>query len=410
MEDWGFWAVAAVLALAVALPLLTTLWRDRDLVPPAAKDMQVYKDQLSEIDRDVTRGTLAADEAQRLRAEIARRLLDADRLLDAGRLLTVAAPTRAAHSSPAPALLITALIAASGAAYWTLGAPGYPDLPLKDRLAQSDALMAARPSQATAVGGTPAPQPPTDIAPDFLDLMGKLRLAVADRPDDLRGLELLSRNEAALGNFTAAEAAQRQLIAVKGDAATGADHASLAEVLIAAAGGYVSPEAEAELITALQLDPANPLARYFSGLMFSQSGRFDRTFALWRPLLDEGPADAPWVVAIRARMEDVAYRAGIKYTLPPQTGPGAADIAAAADMAPEDRQAMIEGMVAQLSDRLATDGGTVEDWDRLIRSLVVLKRADEAQTIYDEAKTRFAGRDPELSFLRLAAVETGLVP
>jgi cytochrome c-type biogenesis protein CcmH len=79
-------------------------------------------------------------------------------------------------------------------------------------------------------------------------------------------------------------------------------------------------------------------------------------------------------------------------------------------MAPEDRQAMIEGMVAQLSDRLASEGGGVEDWDRLIRSLAVLERLDEAQTIYDEAKVRFAGRPAELSFLRLAAVEAGLSP
>ena len=71
---------------------------------------------------------------------------------------------------------------------------------------------------------------------------------------------------------------------------------------------------------------------------------------------------------------------------------------------------MIEGMVAQLSDRLATDGGSVEEWNQLIRSLAVLQRLQEAQKIYDEAKVKFAGRPSELSFLRLAAVETGLIP
>ncbi len=79
-------------------------------------------------------------------------------------------------------------------------------------------------------------------------------------------------------------------------------------------------------------------------------------------------------------------------------------------MTTEDRQAMIEGMVAQLSDRLANEGGTVEEWDRLIRSLAVLERLDQAQVIYDEAKLRFEGRPTELSFLRLAAVESGLTP
>ena len=66
--------------------------------------------------------------------------------------------------------------------------------------------------------------------------------------------------------------------------------------------------------------------------------------------------------------------------------------------------------MAQLSDRLATEGGTVEEWNRLIRALAVLERLPEAQTIYDEAKAKFEGRPAELSFLRLAAVETGLNP
>jgi cytochrome c-type biogenesis protein CcmH len=404
MADWGFWAVAGMMALAVAVPLLTALRRGGDADPAASQDLRVYKDQLAEIDRDLTRGTIVADEAQRLRAEIGRRLLDADRAFAA------AVPSSAAGNSTGPAVVIAVLIAGAALAYWCIGAPGYPDLPLQSRLAQADARMKSRPSQAQAVAAVPAPTPATDIAPDFLDLMAKLRAAVAERPTDLRGLELLSRNEAALGNFVAAEAAQRQLLAVKGDGAVAADRAALAEILIAAAGGYVSPEAEAELIAALKLDPDNPTARYFSGLMFSQAGRFDRSFALWQPLLDEGPADAPWVAAIRAQIEDVAYRAGVNYTLPAEKGPDAAAVAAAGDMSDADRQAMITGMVAQLSDRLARDGGTVEEWNQLIRALVVLDQSDQAQVIYDEAKLKFAGRDAELSFLKLAAVESGLTP
>jgi cytochrome c-type biogenesis protein CcmH len=448
MADWGFWAVAGMMALAVAVPLLTALRRGGDADPAASQDVRVYKDQLAEIDRDLTRGTIVADEAQRLRAEIGRRLIDADRAQ--ARVDTDAdEPSRPNKLAITVILLLapaTFLIYAGSASilrgigmqddriadlrdkfafevrirganlprmsfvFEGLGAPGYPDLPLQSRLAQADARMKSRPSQAQAVAAVPAPTPATDIAPDFLDLMAKLRTAVADRPTDLRGLELLSRNEAALGNFTAAEAAQRQLLAVKRDGAVAADRAALAEILIAAAGGYVSPEAEAELIAALKLDPDNPTARYFSGLMFSQAGRFDRSFALWQPLLDESPADAPWVAAIRAQIEDVAYRAGVNYTLPAEKGPDTAAVAAAGDMSDADRQAMIAGMVAQLSDRLAREGGTVEEWNQLIRALVVLDQRDQAQVIYDEAKLKFVGRNAELSFLKLAAVESGLAP
>jgi len=40
----------------------------------------------------------------------------------------------------------------------------------------------------------------------------------------------------------------------------------------------------------------------------------------------------------------------------------------AGDMAPEDRQAMIENMVSGLAARLRSSGGTTEEWARLIRS------------------------------------------
>jgi cytochrome c-type biogenesis protein CcmH len=179
--------------------------------------------------------------------------------------------------------------------------------------------------------------------------------------------------------------------------------------MIRAAGGYVSPEAEAELIRALERDPRNGIARYFSGLMFVQGGRFDLAFDLWEPLLRESPPEAPWVAPIRGQIEEVAQRAGVQFTLPEAAGgPTGADVAAAAEMTPEERQAMIEGMVAQLGDRLATEGGSAEEWARLITALATLGRMDEARTIYAEAQRVFEGRTVELQGLREAAVTSGV--
>lgn len=405
MLDWAFWAVAATLVLAVAGILLQSLRQAAGLAATEAMDIRVYRDQLAEVERDLTRGTLTAEEGQRLRSEVGRRLLEADR--------RGAAPGaqetegRGAGGMIAASALIILVLAGAVSGYLWLGAPGYPDVPLAARLAEADRQMQSRPSQAEAVAGAP-PVTPVVPAPEFAALMDKLRTAIASRPNDTVGLELLARNEAGLGNLAAAETALRQLITARGDAGRAEDHAALAEIMIRAAGGYVSPEAEAELIRALKLDARNGAARYFSGLMFAQGDRYDRTFVLWRGLLEEGPEDAIWIAPIRAQIAEIADLAGVNYTAPPPRGPGAEDMAAAAEMTAEDRQTMIEGMVAQLSDRLATDGGPAEDWARLITSLVVLERRDEAQAIYAEAQTRFAGRTVELSFLRQTAVEAGL--
>ena len=405
METFWFWAVAGGMAVLVASWLARGLMRGAENAPGAASDVQLYRDQLAETERDLARGTVSETDAARLRTEIARRLLEADR-----NARNAAVTTRA--PLPALALVLAAMIAAV-VLYSRIGAPLYPDLPIRDRLAMADEAMATRPDQATAEAAAPTPAP-VEPDPEFAALMDKLRAAVDPATStDLRGLELLARNEAALGNLIAAKAAQARLIAVKGDQAGAEDFATLAEMMILAAGGYVSPQAEAELVRALERDAKNGMARYFSGLMFAQGGRFDRTFALWRPLLEESPPDAPWVAPIRAQIGDVAMRAGIPYQLPEAAtapGPSAEDIEAAAGMSPEDRQAMIESMVGQLQERLASEGGTAEEWARLVAALVTLGREEQARAILDEAKTRFAGRETDLAVITAAAAAAGLTP
>ena len=409
MEMIAFWIAAGGIGLVVLALFVLALIRARAEIASAAEyDLKVYRDQLAEIDRDLARGTLPPEEADRQRTEVSRRLLEADR---------TRAKADASASTRGIAVAVALIAAVIGGSYWAylrLGAPGYPDLPLATRLAMSDEMRANRPPQAQMEADAAASRPaPIEPEPEFAQLMDQLRAAVAERPDDARGLELLAANEARLGNLPAARVAQERLIGLKGETATAEDHAALAELMIMAAGGLVSAEAEAQLTEALTLDPRNGTARYYYGLMAAQVGRFDRTFGLWEPLLREGPPDAPWIAPIRAQIADVAARAGVSYTLPPDPalpGPDGDAVAAAEEMSEADRQAMIEGMVAQLGSRLATEGGTVEEWARLISSLAVLERQDEAAEIYAEALERFAGSPAQQSFLREAALNAGLTP
>ncbi len=400
MTDGLFWAVAAGLAVVVALVLIGALRRvpgDGSSADGSRADLAIYRDQLAEVDRDLARGTIGPDEAARLRAEVGKRVIEADR---AHRATT---GSGGKSSTWAVVALVLALVVPGGlAAYWRLGAPGYPDMALAARIADLDAGIANRPGQEAELEKLGQPR---DAA---LDATLATELAAIRDPQALRER---FRQHFEAGEMQAAVRVQERLLAVEGDAAASADHANLALALVAEAQGYVSPEAETELKSALQRDMSNELARYLVGEMFLQGGRYDQAFRFWRPLAEEGDPAAPWNASIRERIAQVAELAGVRYAAPAAgPGPTADDIAAAGEMTPEDRQAMIEGMVAQLSDRLATEGGDVEDWNRLIRSLAVLERLPEAQKIYDEAKAKFEGQPAELSFLRLAAVETGLNP
>lgn len=441
MTGWGFWAIAAGLALAVALALVAAMRRAPMAgTRTADADLSVYKDQLAEIERDLARGTIGPEEAVRLRAEIGKRVIEADRARAAGETLSGSSRTGALAALILGLMLPTAILTYAGSAtilrlfgmtdervealrdrfsfdlrfrgttftnlspiFEGIGAPGYPDMALVPRLEALDAGIAARPGQEAELARLGKPR---DSALD--QRLGSELAAMTDPA----ALQEAFRARFEAGETQAAVRVQERILALRGDGASANDHANLALALVAETQGYVSPEAEAELRASLQRDMTNELARYLVGEMFLQGGRYDQTFRFWRPLAEGGTPGSPWVKSIRERIEQVAELAGIRYALPAAggDGPSAEDMAAAGEMSAAERQQMIEGMVAQLSERLAAEGGPVEDWNRLIRSLAVLDRKDEAQKIYDQARARFEGQAAELSFLKLAAVESGLAP
>lgn len=373
------------------------------------REMRIYADQLSEIERDRARGVIGEDEAGRLRAETARRLLEADRRVGA-------APGRSPRGMQALALvLVLAAPGLAGLIYWQQGVPGYADLPLTLRHEEAAGLRAARPSQfemeaAWAVDPNRPATPEVDA--QYLTLMQQLREAITARPNDQRGLRLLAVNEGNLGNHAASAAAWARLIELQGPQTPVEDLEALAEAMAMATGGLISPEAEAVLETLLRRDPRNGPARYYLGLMFAQTARPDLTFRLWRGLLEDSEPSDPWVPAIRDTIEDLAQIAGVRYTLPQLAaggrGPSAADMQAAAGMSEAERQEMIGGMVEGLAARLASSGGPAEDWARLIGALGVLGQTERARAIWAEARMVFADQPAALEVIDSAARGQGI--
>lgn len=72
-------------------------------------------------------------------------------------------------------------------------------------------------------------------------------------------------------------------------------------------------------------------------------------------------------------------------------GPAAEAVAAADQMAPAERSAMIRAMVDRLAERLKQDGGDVEGWLRLMRSYAVLGESDKAREAVVGARNSVAG-------------------
>lgn len=387
----SFWIIAASGAALVTVLLIRALWRGATAPEPTRveQDLQVYRDQLAEVEREVARGVLPQEDAARAKTEISRRILAAD--TSRGE----AVQPGAKPSKFLMAVIAVVLVGGSLFAYLSLGAPGYGDLALQDRIAFAENLRETRPSQADALEDMPNANLGAELSPEYEALLTRLRETVAQRPDDVQGQTLLAQNEARVGNFAAAADAQASVVRLKGTDASVEEVTNYAELMIMAAGGYVSPQAEDVLGAVLTRDAENGTARYYWGLMLIQTGRPDQGFRNWDGLLRRGPADAPWIEPILGQIEPVAELAGVDYAIPEigggaLRGPSDGDIEAAQDMTPAERMEMIGSMVDGLSERLATQGGPVEDWARLISSLAVLGQTDRAQAIYDNAMEVFS--------------------
>ena len=145
-----FWIIAAGAALILAFFLFRTL------ISPVPSDesetqLAIYKDQLSEIERDEARGTLTADEAKRLRTEVSRRILTAD---DAQ---TIAPKSMSATEvAVVVAIVVVTLLGGGLWTYAKLGVPGYDDLPRAERFARAAEMRENRATQEDVWNRLPA--------------------------------------------------------------------------------------------------------------------------------------------------------------------------------------------------------------------------------------------------------------
>jgi cytochrome c-type biogenesis protein CcmH len=361
-------------ALLTAVAVLAVLWPVFRRQRPVERDryeVEVYRDQLAEVDRDLERGLVSSDEARAARLEIERRLLRVASSMEA-KVPAEPGPGRRGIVL-AVALLVPTLAATF---YAVLGSPDLPDRPL----AMRQDLKQENPER-----------------PDVQQMVARLEARLARSPDDLQGWLMLGRSRAVLGDTSGSVEAFRraQGLAADDPGAVG----GLAEALTAAAGGTVTPEARTLFVKLTEVEPRDPRAGFYLGWAEFQAGEHRAALDRWLKLLGESPADAPWrpqvAEAIQAAAKELKLDPATvlaQVPTPPATAtspavpqPSAEDVAGAAAMAPDDRMAMIRGMVEKLQARMDADGTDVQGWLRLAQSRSVLGETDRARATFQKA-------------------------
>jgi cytochrome c-type biogenesis protein CcmH len=326
-------------ALAAVWPLIRGARRGASVPADAA----FYKAQLGEIERDVARGFLPAEEAAGARVEAARRLIAASEAAADGAV----ADAPGLRRGWAIAIVVAAPVVAL-ALYADLGRPDLPDSPLAERKVDMRGMSGVEAA------------------------LAHVEQQLAANPDNGPAWALVAPVYMRLGRFDDAVEAYRQSLRLNGeDAARRADYG---EALVGAAGGIVTADARAAFDKALAQKPGLPSARFYLGLAAEQDGDLQKAISIYRALLGDAPPGAPWTPALQARLAAL-------------TGGGARP--AQDDAAQQD--AMIRGMVERLATRLATSGGDADEWQRLIRAYAVLHETDKAKDALASARKALAG-------------------
>ena len=371
------WLFIAAMTAAASLSILVPLARARkNAGTSAAADQAVYRQQLEEIDRDLERGLIDEAAAEAARTEIARRLLAAHERRD-GEEAHVGSMFGVRFTQ---LLAIVAIPAGALGLYLTLGSPDMPDRPLEERLA------------------APAENQTID------ELVAKAERHLAENPEDGKGWEVLAPIYMRLGNVEAAANAYSNAIRLLGPTPTFLT--DMGEALTVANEGIVPANARKAFEEAVKLEPTAVKPRFFIALALGQEGKKDAAIAAWESLLSDADPQAFWVPAAREELRKVSGAAPTTAEAP--KGPTREQVEAAGGMNAEDRQAMIQNMVQGLAERLASEGGSAQDWQRLIRAYMVLGENAKAADALGKAKEAFADNAESLSNINAMAAELGL--
>lgn len=293
MSFWIFAGLMMVMALCYVLPPLLQRTEQASDARERA-NVSIYRDQFSELERDLRDGVLDKEQYEQGRLELQRRLLED---VSPARVRGATAET-SARSGRATAIILGGTIPLlSVLLYSQIGtpqalAPGQPQARALPSSRQEETSAAAAPAGPT---GAPTQQ-------EIEQRVAKLAERLKENPDDAEGWAMLARSYLNFKRYREASDAYARAVAVAGnDAALWADYA---ESLALANNSQLQGQPLELINRALQLDPNNQKALWLAGHAAYQSQNFQQAISHWEKLEKLLPAGSEGAQSVAASIED----------------------------------------------------------------------------------------------------------
>lgn len=286
-------------ALAFVLPPLLRRSHGKAQMSRGAVNVNVYRDQLRELENDLAAGTLNQDRYDEARREIERHLLE-----DAGD--AEAAPASAPRRGGLTAAIVGAAVPlVTIGLYFAVGDP-----------------------QAIQTAGAPQSAPHGVTEEQVLAMVEGLAARMRANPEDPKGWRILARSYATLGRFKEASEAYANAVArTPDDAQLLADYA---DALGMAQGRTLEGEPEKLIERALAIDPANTKALALAGTAAFHRKDYAAAAEYWERILAVVPPDSPTAEAARSNIAEARALAGsaLASASPAASAPAPAPVAA----------------------------------------------------------------------------------
>jgi cytochrome c-type biogenesis protein CcmH len=328
-------------------------------------DIEVYADQVGEIDRDLAQGRISPSEADAGRLEIGRRLVKArDRVLTTGTRL----------NKRVLAFVTLGVVGATAGFYVAAGSPNMADMPFATRerelLSRDPASLSQ--DEILVLLQERARANPQDPLPHML--MGQVMMTAGRDQDALRAFQAVLRRTP-----TNAEAI-----------------AEAAGVLIRLNDKKIGPDAQQALDAALKINPNSPAARYYQGYFLWHKDQKAEAIEVWSKAYD-ALADKPEGQALIA-----ARAAELMSAL--ERGPGSQQgLAPMQNVDSADQSAMIGAMIGARRSRLEANPNDVALRLSVVRVLVMSGQSEEARKLLLQGVERPSATAFEIGMYQIAA-------
>jgi cytochrome c-type biogenesis protein CcmH len=431
------WLILTIMTAAAAIWVSVPLIR-RFEHPQAesVSDIEIYRDQLLEVEHELQHSLIDDTQAEMARVEIKRRILAAD-----GSQRAVTSKLSGGERNFAVICVAGIVVLGSVALYAVTGNPELASWRApygEDHRGVAQRSFIAFSSDSAAQKGFAAasqtrvsesdedPQTSAGL-PSVDEMIQRLAARLRRNPKDTEGWRTLGWSYLNIGRFQ--EAADAYARAIELDPDIAELRGDRIEALVAAADGIVTTEVKTAIEDTLKLDAKNVQARFFLGLAEEQQGDKASALAAWTELLKDADSDEPWAGDLKNRVSELRRDMGIDAGSRPaepksvtvggmrgimqtprevKTGPSREDVQAAEAMPPADRSLMIREMVDGLANRLEQSPHDADGWIKLIRSRIVLGENKLARQALSRGLNVFADDAGERDRIAAAAQQLGL--